>query len=112
MAVGLLARFSLLASTFLGVYALYTPTACNETSGAAEGICTRSVVDIMATDFAHLFEREFIDESGRPVNSTMEAREITPRVVYSPKITSPTSNTVWVAGTSATVTWYVSLPLD
>ena len=40
-------------------------------------------------------------------NVTQEDYQLVPRDVWNPKITSPRSSTVWVAGTTVKVTWLV-----
>ncbi|KAJ3539058.1 hypothetical protein NM688_g6421 [Phlebia brevispora] len=102
---GLLALTS--STPFVG--ALYTASDINGTS--ADGVQThkspRSFMDPIFADFTNvLSERELAPDVH--ANSTSDMRSLQPREVISPKITSPGSNTVWVAGTTAQVTWDTS----
>ena len=89
------------------VKAAYTPTACNENGTVAgdaqSGVCSRGLLDTILADVTELL---FARELGA-TNTTLTEHEIEPRIVYSPKITSPGATTVWVAGQMATVTWSV-----
>lgn len=89
------------------VRAAYTPSPCSENGTVAGEVCSRSLLDTIVADVTELF---FARDFGMPSfsgNKTLTSRELPPRVVYSPKITSPGSTTVWVAGEMATVTWSV-----
>ena len=108
MLVGQLTRSILIASTAVGVQALYTPSNCTEasgTDGSHSDVCGRSVMDIVVDDLSLLFSRDA--DSGRAANGTLDGRDISPRVVYSPAITSPTDSTVWSVGSTVEVTWYI-----
>ena len=79
----------------------------NETGTATEGahISNEARSMSMVDDLSDLFRHESEPPS---VNGTSVGHALlSTRDVYSPKITSPGSTSVWVAGTTVTVTWYV-----
>lgn len=105
MHVFFLSIYALLPLAVSNVWALYTPSALNETvaDGSGTRISHRSLLDVFGDPTDILSQRDF--ESMPYVNGTVDERGLSAREVYSPRITSPGSTTVWVAGTDVTVTW-------
>lgn len=86
---------------------MYTATSVNDTSGDAG--CDD---DLLARAY---YRGAYDDKDGlvtgyrrQGIAFDNETSLLLSRDVWSPKITNPSSKTVWVAGTTTTVTWLVS----
>ena len=98
------ALLTLALATYFGQsQALYTDASGNTTSLKVDSLATREYYAVYGDTNAQMAERDFSET--RSGNSTTQ--DLARRDVWSPKITSPSSNTVWVAGTMVEVTWLV-----
>ena len=99
-----LALVSLALAAYFGRSgALSTGASGNETSLNADPLEARKYYAAYGDADAQVAEQQF--DEARSGNGT--AQELARRDVWSPKITSPDSTAVWVAGTTVEITWLV-----
>ncbi|EKM52112.1 uncharacterized protein PHACADRAFT_262590 [Phanerochaete carnosa HHB-10118-sp] len=89
-----------LAVALGGTGALYAGNSGNSTSPYTESVSSRGFYDVYDDPDSLLPARQPDSTDFGNSSSTLMSRD-----VWSPKIISPTAKSVWVAGTTTTVTW-------
>lgn len=101
-----LVMLALAVATYLGqTGAMYTGTSVNNTSLDGDNLSARAYYVLYGDNDPLIAERQL--DAMASGNGTQEDYQVVRRDVWNPKITSPRSGAVWVAGTTVKVTWLV-----